>query len=171
MPCRSPLNAMARLFQGIVVGLGALTVMELGTPSHTKTSVPDPFVQLTVDVSALGDTLETPDRLEAHHLQHEAAVQPIIATEPIPPPDLTAIIPEEDSSEVERATNDQRDVVRKQKPKPKYTTPNKPRPRLTNSNQAPKTERSKAVAELKPCRPNAFDGLLQALNLSSRCRT
>jgi hypothetical protein len=53
MPCRSPLNAMARLFQGIVVGLGALTVMELGTPSHTKTSVPDPFEQLTVDIRAL----------------------------------------------------------------------------------------------------------------------
>src|SRR5438552_7493021 len=40
----------ACLFQGIVVGLGALTVMGLGTPSRTKTSVPDPFEQLTVDV-------------------------------------------------------------------------------------------------------------------------
>jgi hypothetical protein len=171
MPCRTPLNAMARLFQGIVVGLGALTVMELGTPSHTKTSVPDPFEQLTVDIRALGDTLGTADRLEAHHLQHEATVQPIIAAELIPPSDLTAIIPEEDSSALERSTNDQKHVVRKQKPQPKYTTPNKPRPKLTNSNKASKTERSKAVAELKPCRPNAFDGLLQALNLSSRCRT
>ena len=171
MPCRSPLNAMARLFQGIVVGLGALTVMELGTPSHTKTSVPDPFEQLTVDIRALGDTLGTADRLEARHLQHEATVQPIIAAEPIPPSDLTAIIPEEDSSALERSTNDQKHVVRQQKPQPKYTTPNKPRPKLTNSNKASKTERSKAVAELKPCRPNAFDGLLQALNLSSRCRT
>ena len=169
MPCSSPLNAMARLFQGIVVGLGALTVMELGTPSHTKTSVPDPFAQLTFDASALGDTLGTTDRLEAHHLRHEATAQPIVAAEPIPPPDLTAIIPEEDSSALERATNDQKH--RKQKPKPKYTTPNKPRPKLTNSNKASKTERSKAVAELKPCRPNGFDGLLQALNLSSRCRT
>lgn len=110
MPCRSPLNAMARLFQGIVVGLGALTVMELGTPSHTKTSVPDPFEQLTVDIRALGDTLGTADRLEAHHLQHEATVQPIIAAEPIPPSDLTAIIPEEDSSALERSTNDQKQL-------------------------------------------------------------
>jgi len=171
MPCPSWLNAMACLFQGIVVGLGALTVMELGTPSPTKTSVPDTFAQLTFDASALGDTLETADRREVHHLQHETAVQPIIATEPIPPPDRTALIPEEDSSADKRATSDQKDVVRKPKPKPKYTTPNKPRPKLTNSNKAPKTQRSKAVAELKPCRPNAFDGLLQALNLSSRCRT
>ena len=73
MPCRSPLNAMARLFQGIVVGLGALTIMDLGTPSPTKTSVPDPFVQLTFDASALGDTLETADRREVHHLQRETA--------------------------------------------------------------------------------------------------
>ncbi|SRR6266404_9329728 len=110
MPRCSSLNAMACLFQGIVVGLGALTVMELGTPSRTKTSVPDSFEQLTVDVSAFGDTLETADRLEVHHLQHQALVQPIITAEPIPPPDLTAVIPEA----AERGTNDQKDVVRKQ---------------------------------------------------------
>src|SRR5207245_10361683 len=82
---------------------------------------------------------------ETHHLQHEAAVQPIIAAEPIPPPDLTAVI----SEAAERGTNDQKDVVGKQKPKPRYTTPNRPRPKLTNSNKAPKTERSKAVTEPK----------------------
>jgi hypothetical protein len=146
----------------IVVGLGTLTAMELGTPSRTKTSATDPFEQLTVDVSASRDTLETADRLEAHHLQHEAPLQPITPVEPIPPPDLTAIVPEEDSSAVGRGTNDKKDVVRKPKPKPKYTTPSKPRPKLTHS---------KAVVELKPCRPNAFDDLLQALNLPSRCQT
>jgi hypothetical protein len=52
----------------IVVGLTTLAVMELGTPSHTKTSAPDPFEQLTVDVSISSDTLETADRLEIHHL-------------------------------------------------------------------------------------------------------
>ena len=145
--------------------------MELGTPTRTKTRALDPFEQLAVDVSVSRDTLKKADRLETHYLQHEVPVQPISPVEPAPPPDVTAIIPEEDSNIVERGTNDKKEVVRKLKPKPKYTTPNKPRPRLTNSNQAPKTERSKAVAELKPCRPNAFDGLLQALNLSSRCRT
>ena len=64
--------------------------MELGTPSHTKTRVPDPYEQLTVDIMALGDTLGTADRLEAHHLQHEATVQRTIAAEPTPPSDLTA---------------------------------------------------------------------------------
>ena len=52
----------------IVVGLAVLIIMELGTPSRSKPSVPDPFEQLTVDVSASSDTLETADRLEIHHL-------------------------------------------------------------------------------------------------------
>jgi hypothetical protein len=154
----------------IVVGLGTLTVMELGTPARTKKSAPDPFEQLTVDVSASRGTLKTADRLGIHHLQHEAPGQPVSSAEPIAPPDVTAIIPKEDSITVGRGANDKKDVVRKQKPKPKYTGRNKPRHKHTNSNSAPKTERSKVIVELKPCRPTAFDGLLQALNLSSRCQ-
>src|SRR2546430_15935774 len=123
----------------IVVGLCTLTIMELGTPARTKTSAPDPFEQLAVDVSVSRDTLERADRLETHHLQHDVPVQPISPVEPAPPPppDVTAIILEEDSNIVGRATNDKKEVVRKLKPKPKYTTPNKPRPKLTNSNKAP----------------------------------
>ncbi|MCK1457090.1 hypothetical protein IVB34_01610 [Bradyrhizobium sp. 2] len=155
----------------IVVGLCTLTIMELGTPARTKTSASDGFEQLMVDVIVSRDTLETADRLEIHHLQHEAPVQPISPAEPTPPPNVTAIIPEEESGTVGRGTNDRKEVVRKLYPKPKYTTPDKPRPKLTNSNKAPKTERSKAMVEVKLCRPNAFDSLLRALNLSSRCQT
>jgi hypothetical protein len=154
----------------IVVGLGTLTVMEMATPSRSKTSAPDPFEQLRVDVSVSRDTLEGADRLETHHLQQEVPVQPISPVEP-PPPDVAAIILEENSNIVGRGTNDKKEVGRKPKPKPKNTTPNKPRPQLTNSNKAPKTERSKAIVEVKPCRPNAFDSLLQALNFSARCQT
>jgi hypothetical protein len=156
----------------IVVGLGTLTIMELGTPSRTKTSAPDRFEQLTFDVSVRSDTLEKADRLETYHLQHEAAAQPTSPVEPTPPPDVTAvIIPKEDTSAVGRGTKDKKDVVRRPKPKPKHTTPSKPPPKLASSNKIPKTERSKAVVELKPCRTNAFDDLLQALNLASRCQT
>jgi hypothetical protein len=163
----------------IVVGLAVLIIMELGTPSRSKPSVPDPFEQLTVDVSASGDTLKKGDRLEAHRLQREAPVQPVTPVEPISPPpvDLMALIPEEDSSAVGRGTNDRKDVVKTPKPRPKKNaTPNKPLPKLANSklansDKAPKTERPKAVVEIKPCRPNAFDDLLQALSLPSRCQT
>jgi len=156
----------------IVVGLCTLTIMELGTPARTKTSAPDPFEQLAVDVSVSRDTLEKADRLETHYLQHDVRVQPISPVEPAPPPpDVTAIILEEDSNIVGRGTNDKKEVVRKPKPKRNTTPPNKPRPKLTNSNKAPKTERSKAMVAVKPCRPNAFDSLLQALNFSARCQT
>jgi hypothetical protein len=154
----------------IVVGLCTVTIVELGTPARTKTSAPDPFEQLTVDVSVSRDTLETADRLEIHHLQHEARVQTILPVEPTPPLNVTAIIPEEDSSTVGR-TNDKKEVIRKLKPKPKYISANKPRPKLANPNKAPKTERSKTMVEVKPCRLYAFDSLLQVLNLSSRCQT
>jgi hypothetical protein len=154
----------------IVVGLATLTVLEMATPSRSKTSAPDPFEQLRVDVSVSRDTLERADRLETHHLQHEVPVQPISPVEP-PPPDVTAIILDKDSNIVGRGTNDKKEVGRMPKPKPKNTTPNKPRPQLTNSNKAPKTERSKAMVEVKPCRPNAFHSLLQALNFSARCQT
>ena len=96
----------------IVVGLCTLTIMELGTPARTKTSAPDPFEQLAVDVSVSRDTLKKADRLETHYLQHEVPVQPISPVEPASPPDVTAIIPEEDSNIVGRGTNDKKEVVR-----------------------------------------------------------
>ena len=71
----------------IVVSLSALTVMELGTPLRTKTNAPDPFDQLTVDVSVTPDTLEAADRIEIHHLQDEAPLQPASPIEPALPPD------------------------------------------------------------------------------------
>jgi hypothetical protein len=113
----------------IVVGLSTLTVMELGTPSRTKTNAPDPFDQLTVDVSVSPDALEAADRIEIHHLQHEAPLQPASPVEPTLPADVTTLV-SGDSSTVGLGANDKKDVVRKLKPKPKYTDhPNKPRPK------------------------------------------
>ena len=66
----------------IVVSLSALTAMELGTPSPTKTNAPDPIDQLTVNVSVASDTLEAADRIEIHHLQDEASPQPDSPVEP-----------------------------------------------------------------------------------------
>src|ERR1700674_4383310 len=110
----------------IVVGLGTLAVMELGTPSRTKTSATDPFDQLTIDVSVSPDTLETADRLEMHNLQHEAPpVSPVES-----PPDVTALVPR-NSNAFELGANIKKDVVRKLKPKPKNTDSNKLRPDRT----------------------------------------
>ena len=108
----------------IVVGLSALTIMELGTSPRAKTAAPDPFEQPTVDVSVSGDTLETADRLEIHRLQHEAVVQPTSPVEPTLPPDVTAATtPKTVSSTVGSGKDDKKHVVRKSRPRPKYTEP------------------------------------------------
>ncbi len=153
----------------IVVGLSTLTIMELGTPSRTNTSAPDPFDQLMIDASVSPDTLETADRLETHHLPREALLRPPPAI-PTGPPDLDTLVPREPGT-VGLSANDKTDMVRKQKPKPYATDPDKPLPKRTSSHQAPMIERSKArtVVEVKPCRQKAFDSLLHALNLPSQC--
>src|SRR6476659_6620523 len=153
----------------IVVYLSTLTVIELVTPSRTKTNAPDPFDQPTVDVSVSPDTLEAADRIETHRFQDEAPIQSVSPVEPTLPPAVPTLA-SGDSSTVGLGANDKKDVVRKQKPKPKYADqPNKPhtdhsyksRPKRTNSNKAPKIEPSKAIAEVKPCRPDAVDSLFQ----------
>src|SRR5258708_23021984 len=61
----------------IVVGLGTLTVMELGTPSRTKTRATDPFHQLTIDVSVSPDTLDTAYRLAMPNGAPQAPAHPV----------------------------------------------------------------------------------------------
>ena len=127
----------------IVIGLGVLIAMELGTPSRSKPSEPDPFEQLKVDVSVSGDTLKKGDRLEVHRLPQEAPVQPIAPAETVspPPPDLIAMkVAEEIRASLGPLQTTKKDVVKKPKPKPKDATPNKPRPKLANSGKAAKTE-------------------------------
>jgi hypothetical protein len=151
----------------LVVGLGVLTVMELGTPSRTTGKAPDPFEQIKFDTRVSGDTLRKGDRLEIHHSQHEMPAEPISPVEPARPTDVTNLVPK--SNAVARGTNGKTDAIRK--PKPKYAAPDSPQPKPANSNKTATTDRPKAIVEVKPCRPNAFDSLLQALNLSSRCQT
>jgi hypothetical protein len=157
----------------IVVGLSTLTIMELGTPTPKKNSVPDPFDQLTINVSVSADTLETADRLETHHLQHKVPLQTISPVEAPPQPPAVTDSIQEDSSTAGLSANEEKDVVKIPKPRPKYTEANKPGLKRTNSNKGPKTERSsKAMVEIKQCRTNALDSLLKALKLSSpRCQT
>ena len=157
----------------IVIGLGVLIAMELGTPSRSKPSELDPFEQLKLDVSASSDTLKKGDRLEVHRLPQEALVQPIALAETAspPPPDLIAVLAEKNSGVVGSAPKVEKDAIKRPKPRPKDAAPNLPAAKLANSSKAAKAEKSKAVVELKPCRPNAFDELLPALSLSSRCQT
>jgi hypothetical protein len=144
----------------ILVGLGTLVAMELEAPQRTPKAVSEPLALSTVTVSASRDTLTKADRLEIPFVQHEAAAQPISAVERTPPPDPAAIIPKERPKLIDQHS---RGAVAVMLPKP--------RPKHAASNRTAKAERSKLTTEIKSCRPNPFDRLLKALNLSPGCET
>jgi hypothetical protein len=144
----------------IVVGLGTLVAMELEAPPRTRKAVNEPLAQSTVGINALRDTLTNADRLEIPYVQHEAPAQPISSVERTTSPDPTAVIPQEAPKIVDQH---RRGAVVVMLPKP--------RPKRIASKKAANTERSKVTIEVKSCRPNAFDSLLKALNLSPACET
>ena len=144
----------------ILVGLGTLVAMELEAPPRTRKAVNAPLAQSTVGLSASRDTLTKADQLEIPYMQYEAPAQPISSVERMPPPDPTAIIPQEAPKIIDQQ---RRGAVVVMLPKP--------RPKHTASKKTANTERSKVTIEVKPCRPNTFDSLLKALNLSLACET
>jgi hypothetical protein len=144
----------------ILVGLGTLVAMELEAPPRTRKAVNEPLAQSTVGLSASRDTLTKADRLEIPYAQYEALAQRISSVERMPPPDPTAIIPQEVPKIVDQH---RRGAVVVMLPKP--------RPKHTASKKIANTERSKVTIAVKFCRPHTFDNLLKALNLSPACET
>jgi hypothetical protein len=110
MDGRDGLQSLMLEVQSGAAGFQAILVYDVSRWGRFQDADEGAYHEHLCSRAGIGDTLGTADRLEAHHLQHEATVQPIIAAEPIPPSDLTAIIPEEDSSALERSTNDQKQL-------------------------------------------------------------
>jgi hypothetical protein len=134
--------------------------MELEAPPRARKAVKEPLAQSTVGLSASRDTLTKADRLEIPYVQYEAPAQRISSVERMPPPDPTAIIPQE----VQKIVDQHRRgavVVMLPKPRPKHTA----------SKKTANSERPKVTIAVKSCRPNAFDNLLKALNLSPACES
>ena len=170
----------------ILVGVGSLVAMELGTPPRIAKAVNQPLTQSTVGAADSRDTLAKADRLEIPYFQNELSTQPISFAEQMPPADSAPVI----SQETGKIASGKRHDARTRKvafvhPKPTPKIPDsRPRPKTADSKTAdPKitdskttasktvanTIRSKAPMDIKPCRPNAFDGFLKALNLPSGC--
>jgi len=153
----------------ILVGVGSLFAMERGTPPRVAKAVDQPPTQSTVGVGDSPDTLKA-DRLEIPYFQNELPTQPI-SFERMPPADSTPVI----SKEASRIVGDNRHDAKTEKvavirPKPRPKIPDsKPRPNTTDSNTGANTYRSNAPMDVAPCRPNAFDRFLEALNLRSGC--
>ena len=150
----------------ILVGLSTLAIIELETPPRTTKDAGEPLAQpTTVGMNDSRGTLTNTDRIEIPFLQHDALAQPS-SFGPIAQPDMTPIVPQQVPNITNRhkpGANAKKVVVVKPKPRPKHQ----------ESKKAAKTDRPKATTEIKikPCRPNAFDGLLKALNLSPGCET
>ena len=148
----------------IVVGLSTLAIMELETPPRTTKAAVEPLAQSTaVGMSDSRGTLTKTDRLEIPFLQYDAIAQPS-SFEPITQP--APIIPQHvtnTTNEHKPGANEKKVVVVRPKPRPKHQ----------ESKKAAETDRPKVTTEIKnkPCRSNAFEGLLKALNLSSGCET
>jgi hypothetical protein len=158
----------------ILVGVGSLFAMERGTPPRVAKAVDQPPTQSTVGVSDPRDTLKA-DRLEIPYFQNEVPIQ-AISFELTPPADSTPVISKEASK---IAGGNRHDAENKKtafvRPKPRPKIPDsKARPNTTpattDSNTVANTYRSKAPMDVTPCRPNAFDSFLEALNLRSGCK-
>jgi hypothetical protein len=155
----------------VLVGVGSLVAMELGTPPRVAKAVNQPLTQSTVGVGDSRDTLAKADRLEIPYFQNQLSTQPISFVERMPPAGSTPVISKEASKIV---SGDRHDAKTKKVasvgPKLRPTIPgSKPRPKTTNSKTVANTHRPKAPMDVKQCRPNAFDNFLKALNLPSGC--
>jgi hypothetical protein len=155
----------------ILVGVGSLVAMELRTPPRVAKAVDQPLTQSTVGVGDSRDTLAKADRLEIPYFQNELTTQPISFVERMPPADSAPVISKEASKIVSGNRHDAKTKkVAFVGPKPRPKIPDsKPRPKTTDSKTVANTSRSKAPMDVKPCRPNAFDSFLKALNLPSGC--
>jgi hypothetical protein len=158
----------------ILVGVGSLFAMERGTPPRVAKAVDQPPIQSTVGVDDSPDILAKVDRLEIPYFQNELPTQPI-SFELTPPADSTPVISKEASRILGGNRHDAKiEKVAVVRPKPRPKIPDsKPRPNTrpttADSNTVANTYRSNAPMDVTPCRPNAFDRFLKALNLRSGC--
>ena len=175
----------------ILVGVGLLVAMEIGTPPRVAKAVDQPLTQSTVGAGDSRNTLAKADRLEIPYFQNQLSTQLISFVEPMPPADATPVISKEAGKIVGGSRRDAKTDVKtdtksdaktkkvasihpKPRPKipdsrPRLKTRPETRPKTTDSKTVANTHRSKAPIDVKPCRPNAFDGLLKALKLPSGC--
>jgi hypothetical protein len=144
----------------ILVGLGALVAMELEASPRTRKAVNDPLARSTIGLSASRDILTKADRREYPYVQYEPAARPITCVERMPPPDPTAIIPQEAPKIIDR----RRRGASFSSCLDRGLSTHFPGKLQIASVQ-------KVTVEVKSCRANTFDSLRKALNLSPACET
>ena len=145
----------------IFAGIGTLAVMEIQTPPRAKSAVSEPPALSVVEVRESDRTLPKEDRLVIFSAKPD---QPASSFGAISSPNVAASISKQAPHILDQPTSvvkEKKAVVLGAKP-----TPTSPRPKAGWKDEPPKLS-----TETEPCRSNAFDGLLKALDLPRRCKT
>ena len=147
-----------------LIGLGALVGINAGHPTPTP-NVGASAEQTTIATDSSHDTLTEADKLEIAYVRVPVAAEPVmlatrVSDETSPQP-LSLTI----SKTVSRHWHD------RNAKKSAAVSPDR-RIKIQEPKSGKSVDRSKATADLRPCRrPEGFAGLLRALNLSPGCDT
>jgi hypothetical protein len=148
-----------------LIGLGAMVDINAEQPTPAP-NVGDSAEQTTIAPDPPHDTLTKADKEEIAYVRVPVAAEPVMLTtqvsdEPSPQQPLSSTIPKI----VSRHWHD------RNAKKFAAVSPDR-RSKIQEPKNGKSVDRSKATADLKPCRrPEGFAGLLRALNLSPGCDT
>jgi hypothetical protein len=150
----------------ILVGVGLLVAMEVGTPPRVAKAVNQPLTQSTVGAGDPRDTLAKADRLEIPYFQNQLSAQLISFVEPTPPADSTPVISKQagkivggnrHDAKTDVKTDTKTDAKSDTKTKKVASVRPKPRPRIPDSKPRPKSK-PKSKPETRPdTRPKTTD--------------
>lgn len=146
----------------ILLGVGALSAMELRTPRHSAVAAVQPLAEPNAGTSNSHDALAKADRLEVVAPSSERPTEAVSVDERIAPPEDVSIASSEPPRPIARRRHDTKKMATAARPKPM------PKPKATVIKRTAIFQRSKAASGTEPCRLMAFGGLRKALN-STAC--
>ncbi|MGY8709048.1 hypothetical protein RAD16_25185 [Bradyrhizobium sp. 18BD] len=140
----------------ILLGVGALSAMELRAPRRSAVAIVQPLAEPNAGTSNSHGVLAKADRLEVIALSSERPTEAVSVDERISPPEDVSINSSEPPKPIARRRHDTKKVATAARPKSKPKAPVIKRTAIL--------QRSKAASGTEPCRLRAFGGLLKALN-------
>lgn len=147
----------------ILLGVGALSAMELRAPRHSAVAIVQPLGEPNAGTNSRG-VLAKADRLEVIAPSSERPTEAVSVDERIAPPEDVSINSSEPPRPIARRRHDTKKVATAARPKPMP----KSKPKATVIKRTAIFQRSKAATGTEPCRLMAFGGLRKALN-SAAC--
>lgn len=147
---------MALLGLLILLGVGALSAMELRAPRHSAVAIVQPVAEPNAGTSNSHGVLAKADRLEVIAPSSERPTEAVSVDERVAPPEDVSIDSPEPPRPIARRRHDTKKVATAARPNSK--------PKATVIKRTAIFQRSKPASGTEPCRLKAFGGLLKALN-------